>query len=91
MRYLKIVIKSTDQRKRKVVAETLRTTTGHEPIIDAEGVLFLQLHTEAELISEVFSLGIAYSELFAAGIDDPFDFEIVQRQVLPEEVAMAMN
>lgn len=90
MKYLKIILNPADRVIRKRIVEAIETTTDHDQIVE-NGCLFLQLHNETELISEIFCLGLAYADLNREGIDNPFDFEIVPRKTLPPEVAMAMN
>ncbi len=92
MKYLKITLnlKPLDESVRAQVLEELRTTTANEAFVH-EGDLYLQVADENELIAEVFSLGMSAQALFSIGIDNPFDFELVQRQTLPTAVAMAMN
>lgn len=89
MKYLKIILNGPTEVKAAVL-EALRTATAHEPVIQ-NGELYLQLHDQADMISEVFSLGVSFAELSNAGIDDPFDFEIVTATELPLEVAMKLN
>ncbi len=92
MKYLKITINPTNAEVRAQIVEELRTTTDNAPFVDdADGNLYLSLNDDNELIAEVFSLGMSAQALFSIGIDNPFDFELVTRKVLPAEVAMAMN
>lgn len=91
MKYLRIIINPLNQAQRKTVLETLSSTTDLDPIVDQAGDLYLQISNEIDMVGEVFSLGISFSELNGLGIDDPFDFEFVHQRVLPPEVAMAMN
>lgn len=92
MKYLKIIINSTDIEMRAQIVEEFRTTTDNAPFVDDnDGNLYLPCMTEQELLGEVFSLGMTAQALFSIGIDEPFDFEIVTRKTLPPEVAMAMN
>ena len=91
MRYIRIIINPKTRTVRALVLEALRTTTTHPPIVDQNNDLFLQVADLPEMIGEIFNLGITYSELVNAGIEDAFDFEIVSRRDLPTEVAMGMN
>lgn len=91
MKYLRIIINPTNAKERQTVVDALRTTTENPPIVDDVGDLYLSLNNEIDLIGEVFSLGVSCGQLEYHGIDDPFDFEIVHRRVLPPEIAMAMN
>jgi len=92
MKYLKVIINPTDAEVRAMIVEELRTTTDNAPFVDDnDGNLYLACENENELIAEAFSLGMTAQALFTIGVDNPFDFEIVARKVLPPEVAMAMN
>lgn len=89
MKYLKITI--TDKVNGQTIIDALRTTTDEAPFVQQDGCLYLQLPDQEALITEVFSLGMTFGELLVAGVDDPFDFEVVAAAKLPLEVAMKMN
>jgi hypothetical protein len=86
-RFLKITILPNgieDAEAIDVVVDGLRTMLPEgRDFLDDEGILFILIETDQELMDESICLGTCYAQLREEGYDEPFDVELVVRDDMP--------
>lgn len=91
MRYLKIQLFPEDDDSLNAILDGMRSTVDREPIVDENGVTFIEILSDTELMAESFCLGMCYSELEEDGIADPFSVEVVELDVEPIDIGRKVN
>lgn len=85
MKFLKIIIQFNDEDELDTILSEMRTTINdeREPIVDENGVTYVEIRTDDELMAESFCLGMVFQDLEENGIENPFFVEVVELETPP--------